>query len=88
MTATTTPYRSDLPVTRDSFAQLVHAEFTKLRTVRGWIAGLVVGALLILGIGFLSAAGSHQGCASSGGDKSGNSSGAATGQVCGWGLQR
>src|SRR5450631_2095266 len=62
MSATMTPYRSELPVTRDRFAQLVLAEFTKLRTVRGWIAGLVVGALLIFGIGFLSAAGSHQGC--------------------------
>src|SRR5450631_436355 len=62
MSATMTPYRSELPVTRDSFAQLALAEFTKLRTVRGWIAGLIVGALLIFGIGFLSAAGSHQGC--------------------------
>ncbi len=62
MSATMTPYRSELPVARDRFAQMVLAEFTKLRTVRGWIAGLIVGALLIFGVGFLSAAGSHQVC--------------------------
>ena len=62
MSATMTPYRSELPVARDRFAQLVLAEFTKLRTVRGWIAGLAIGALLIFGVGFLSAAGSHQVC--------------------------
>jgi len=32
---------------RDGFAQLVRAEWTKLRTVRGWIIGLVIAALVI-----------------------------------------
>ena len=71
MSATMTPYRSDLPVARDSFARLVLAEFTKLRTVRGWVVGLVVGALLIVGIGSLSAAGSHRSCGGPNGPLSG-----------------
>lgn len=62
MSTPTTPYRSSLPVARDSFARLVLAEFTKFRTVRGWVAGLIVGGLVIVGIGFLSAAGSHHSC--------------------------
>ncbi len=34
------PYQSPEPAGRDGFAQLVHAEWTKLRTVRGWLIGL------------------------------------------------
>jgi ABC-type transport system involved in multi-copper enzyme maturation permease subunit len=71
MSATMTPYRSDLVGGRDSFARLVLAEFTKLRTVRGWVVGLVVGALLIVGIGALSAAGSHRSCGGPNGPLSG-----------------
>lgn len=57
MTVTMTPYRSSVPVTgRDGFAQLVHAEWTKLRTVRGWLMGLGGGAVLIVLIGLLGAA--------------------------------
>jgi ABC-type transport system involved in multi-copper enzyme maturation permease subunit len=55
-----TPYRSSLPEARDGFGRLVLAEFTKLRTVRGWVAALIVGALLILAFGWLSAAGSQR----------------------------
>jgi ABC-type transport system involved in multi-copper enzyme maturation permease subunit len=39
---TIAPYRSPQAVGRDGFAQLVHAEWTKLRTVRGWLIGLVL----------------------------------------------
>lgn len=60
MTATTiSAYRSMMPAGRDGFAQLVHAEWTKLRTVRGWLIGLLVAAALIVGVGVLAAAGSH-----------------------------
>ena len=59
MTATITPYRSALPLGRDGFAQLLHAEWTKFRTVRGWLIGLLVAAALTVGVGVLSAAGSH-----------------------------
>jgi ABC-type transport system involved in multi-copper enzyme maturation permease subunit len=60
MTASTfTAYRSMMPAGRDGFAQLLHAEWTKLRTVRGWLIGLLVAAALIVGVGMLAAAGSH-----------------------------
>lgn len=48
MSDTTAPYRSDLPSSRAGFAQLLHAEWTKLRTVRGWVIALVVAGLLIV----------------------------------------
>ena len=37
MTATAAPYRSSLAAGRDGFAQLLRAEWTKFRTVRGWV---------------------------------------------------
>jgi ABC-type transport system involved in multi-copper enzyme maturation permease subunit len=78
MSTTMTPYRSSVPVARDNFAQLALAEFTKLRTVRGWVVGLLVGALLIVGIGFLSAAGSGTSC--------NTPNGPASGKACGSGI--
>ena len=47
---------------RDGFAQLVRAEWTKLRTVRGWVIGLVVAALVMAGIGLLTAVGGSSSC--------------------------
>jgi ABC-type transport system involved in multi-copper enzyme maturation permease subunit len=85
MSTTMTPYRSSVPVARDNFAHVALAEFTKLRTVRGWVVGLVVGALLIVGIGYLSAAGSHRSCDASSGSASGASSRSASGKACGSG---
>ncbi|HWF40702.1 MAG TPA: ABC transporter permease subunit [Acidothermaceae bacterium] len=79
MSTTMTAYRSGVPVARDTFFQLALAEFTKLRTVRGWVAGLVVGALLIVGIGYLSAVGSTGSCSPAGGASTGPASGAASG---------
>ncbi|MDR2986382.1 MAG: DUF1349 domain-containing protein [Nocardiopsaceae bacterium] len=55
-----TPYRPEVRPGRDSFAQLLRAEWTKFRTVRGWVIGMVVGALLIIGLGALS--GSNSTC--------------------------
>jgi ABC-type transport system involved in multi-copper enzyme maturation permease subunit len=40
------------------FAQLLHAEWTKFRTVRGWVIGVVVAVLLIVGLGLFTASGS------------------------------
>lgn len=37
MTATITPYQSTQQTVRDGFGQLLRAEWTKLRTVRGWV---------------------------------------------------
>jgi ABC-type transport system involved in multi-copper enzyme maturation permease subunit len=48
MSATPPPYRSGLPAGRDGFAQLLRAEWTKLRTVRGWAVGMVATTLLIV----------------------------------------
>jgi ABC-type transport system involved in multi-copper enzyme maturation permease subunit len=48
------PPRPELRSGRDGFAQLVRAEWTKFRTVRGWVIGLAVGVLLIVGLGALT----------------------------------
>ena len=53
MTATTTPYRSDIPVGRDGFVQLLGAEWTKFRTVRAWVITVITSALLIVLFGYL-----------------------------------
>lgn len=56
MTATMTPFRRETEVGRDGFGQLLHAEWTKLRTVRGWVRGLGLGAVLMILIGLFGAA--------------------------------
>ena len=63
VTGTVTPYRSELRQGRDGFAQLLRAEWTKVRTVRGWIIGLVVAALVTVLFGVLAAIGGQIGCA-------------------------
>jgi ABC-2 family transporter protein len=45
-TPTMTPYRSAAKPGRDGFAQLVRAEWTKFRTVRGWMIALIAAAVL------------------------------------------
>jgi ABC-type transport system involved in multi-copper enzyme maturation permease subunit len=47
---------------RDSFACTLRAEWTKFRTVRGWVIGLTVAALVTVLVGLLSAAGSMSSC--------------------------
>jgi hypothetical protein len=51
---TVTPYRSRTRAGRDGFAQLLRAEWTKFRTVRGWLIGMVVAALAIVLVGLLA----------------------------------
>ena len=46
-------YRSSLPVGHDRFAQLLHAEWTKFRTVRGWVMTALTAALLIVLFAYL-----------------------------------
>jgi hypothetical protein len=53
MTATTASYRSDVPVGRDGFAQLLRAEWTKFRTVRGWVITALASGLLIVLFAYL-----------------------------------
>jgi hypothetical protein len=45
-----------------SFRHVLLAEWTKLRTVRGWVAGLVAVCLTVVGLGMLFATGSHSSC--------------------------
>jgi ABC-type transport system involved in multi-copper enzyme maturation permease subunit len=68
MTATvTTTYRSGLPEGRDGFAQLVRAEWTKFRTVRGWVIGAVIAALVTMGLGWFAGVGGSSSCSSTSG---------------------
>ena len=62
MSTTLTPYRSSVATGPDTFRQLVHAEWTKFRTVRGWVVATAAAALLTVGFGLLVAAGSHTSC--------------------------
>src|SRR5215469_14657765 len=58
----TRPGHGSEPAGRDSFGHVLWAEWTKFRTVRGWVIGMVVAGLLTVLIGYLSAAGSQTGC--------------------------
>ncbi len=73
----TTPHPPAPQAGRDGFAQLVRAEWTKLRTVRGWVIGLVVAALVMAGIGLLTAVGGSSSCQAVGGGP------ARSGRACG-----
>jgi ABC-type transport system involved in multi-copper enzyme maturation permease subunit len=53
-----TPYRPDLLARPDGFTQLLRAEWTKFRTVRGWVIGVIIAGLLIVGITLLD----HSSC--------------------------
>jgi len=66
MTATMTPYRPPEQAGRDGFAQLIHAEWTKFRTLRGWLIAVVVAAVLIAVVGVLLPRGDNQ-CSSGSG---------------------
>ena len=44
---------------RDGFGQLLHAEWTKFRTVRGWVVGMVLAALVMVLLGVLLGAASR-----------------------------
>ncbi|MFI6084920.1 ABC transporter permease [Streptomyces sp. NPDC051217] len=52
---TVTPYRSGLPPARDGFPQLLHAEWTKLRTVRRWSLTLLACVVITVLVSLLSA---------------------------------
>jgi len=47
---------------RDGFGRLVHAEWTKFRTVRGWVIATVIGAALTAAVGLYAASGPQTGC--------------------------
>jgi ABC-type transport system involved in multi-copper enzyme maturation permease subunit len=56
------PYRSPAAPGRDGFAQALGAEWTKFRTVRGWVIGAVVAVLATAGFGLLAASGGQSSC--------------------------
>jgi ABC-type transport system involved in multi-copper enzyme maturation permease subunit len=47
-------------VVADGFAQLLHAEWTKFRTVPGWVIGMVAAALMVVLVALLAGASSVQ----------------------------
>jgi ABC-type transport system involved in multi-copper enzyme maturation permease subunit len=57
-----TPYQSPVRPGRDGFGQLLHAEWTKFRTVRGWVIGMIVAALVTAGLGAFLAKASGGSC--------------------------
>lgn len=50
---TIAPYESPVRPGRDGFGRLLRAEWTKFRTVRGWVVAMVLAALLTPGIALL-----------------------------------
>jgi ABC-type transport system involved in multi-copper enzyme maturation permease subunit len=57
-----TPYRPRVGPGRDGFGQLLHAEWTKFRTVRGWVIGMLVAALVVVALGLVTAGGTSSSC--------------------------
>jgi ABC-type transport system involved in multi-copper enzyme maturation permease subunit len=57
--STMAPYKTPVSLQGNDFPQLVHAEWTKFRTVRGWVVGAVAAALVVILLAFLTASGSH-----------------------------
>ena len=60
--ATLTPSRPGTAPGHDSFARLLHAEWTKFRTVRGWVIAVIVAALVTLLLGVYTGVRSQEGC--------------------------
>src|ERR1019366_3035509 len=53
-TRAVTPYRSQTAARCESFGHLVHAEWTKFRTVRGWMIAMIVTVMAITAFVFLA----------------------------------
>src|ERR1039457_4722251 len=66
-TGTVAPYQPDQQTGRDGFAPLLRAEWTKFRTVRGWVIGTVVAVLVMFGLGLFAAGASSSSCQSTSG---------------------
>jgi ABC-type transport system involved in multi-copper enzyme maturation permease subunit len=80
MTAgTRAPYRPGVPAGRDRLAESLRAEWTKFRTIRGWVTGMVAAVLLTLGLGLFAGFGGSSSCVSE--NSSGNGQ-ARSGAAC------
>ena len=75
-------YVSTAPPGKDGFLQLVRAEWTKLRSVRGWAIGVLCSGLLLIVLGLLAAAGSGFSCGG-GPSPDGGGAGGGGGGGCG-----
>ena len=53
MTAQITRRDAAVRAERDGFGQLLHSEWTKFRTVRGWVIGMLLAGLLIIAVNFI-----------------------------------
>ena len=60
MTFTATPHRPSQRVGRDGFLQVLHAEWTKFRTVLGWVTGMVMAGLMVVLVALLAGISSNQ----------------------------
>jgi ABC-type transport system involved in multi-copper enzyme maturation permease subunit len=60
VTLAITPYRSGQRAGRDGFPQVLRAEWTKFRTVRGWVIGMVAAALMVVLVALLTGGSSPQ----------------------------
>jgi len=58
------PRQPGEPAGRVGFGQLLRAEWTKFRTVRGWVIGMIVAALVMVLVGLFAAGSSSVGCSS------------------------
>ena len=61
MTAASTPPHATTQPRRDGFGPTLRSEWTKFRTVRGWLKGLALAAVLCAALTFLVANGKHEG---------------------------
>ena len=61
---TVTPYQPGQQAGRDGFAQILRAEWTKFRTVRGWVIGTLAAVLVTAGIGLFAAGANSRSCQS------------------------
>jgi ABC-type transport system involved in multi-copper enzyme maturation permease subunit len=68
MTAgTITRHRPEPETERAGFARALRAEWTKFRSVRGWVIGMILAALLTIFLGVFAAANANIGCQINGG---------------------
>jgi ABC-type transport system involved in multi-copper enzyme maturation permease subunit len=59
---TTEPQRAGERAGHTGFARVLHAEWTKFRTVRGWMIGMIVAALVTVMLGLLASLATHSFC--------------------------
>lgn len=57
-----TPHRSSQRAGQDGFPQLLHAEWTKFRTARGWVLAMAASVLVTVSLGLLVAGGARSTC--------------------------